>query len=345
MKQIELEISNPCNEHCIHCYRHCLNSKKGFLSVEKADCIFKQAKNLEVSSVTITGGEALLNPQWKEIVRTADDYGFKISLFTNGTLLTQSDVDFLSKIKNLKEIQVSLYSLNKDIHDSITQVEGSCEKTLNAIELINNGNIPLFISCPAMQANKKYFPEVMKWADKNNIKSCADLWIIGSSDYSLNNLNQRLSFDDLMDYFDVTMANNGALAYSWGYAHKDIDLETINFYASTHTTLCINADGNIYPSIGWYEKLGNIRENTLKEVFETNSLLLKARQIKASVFVECRNCKAVDLCDFCANVHLNSNHGSLLKLDNDYCKYIHLRKTLAEKRDAILKKRNINEKK
>lgn len=27
MSQIELEISNPCNEKCVHCYRHCLNTQ------------------------------------------------------------------------------------------------------------------------------------------------------------------------------------------------------------------------------------------------------------------------------------------------------------------------------
>ena len=98
-----------------------------------------------------------------------------------------------------------------------------------------------------------------------------------------------------------------------------------------------------YLSFNWYEKLGNIKENTLKEIFDTNPLLLKARLIKASDFVECRNCDSKDFCDFCANVHLNSNKGELQKLDSDYCKYIQLRKKLAAKRDKLLENRLINE--
>ena len=104
MSQIELEISNPCNEKCVHCYRHCLNTHKGFLSVEQAKSALEQAKNLGTKSVTITGGEALLNPNWKEIIKIADELEFRVSLLTNGTLLKEEDADFLLTVKNLKEV-------------------------------------------------------------------------------------------------------------------------------------------------------------------------------------------------------------------------------------------------
>ena len=44
MKKIELEISNPCNEHCIHCYRHFLNAKKDFMTVETVATVLRQVK-------------------------------------------------------------------------------------------------------------------------------------------------------------------------------------------------------------------------------------------------------------------------------------------------------------
>ena len=96
MTDLELEISNPCNEKCIHCYRTCKNKKKGFLSARQAESVFSQAKALGVSRVTITGGEMLLNSEWKDIVRIADSLDFRISLFSNGTRLTEKDADFIS---------------------------------------------------------------------------------------------------------------------------------------------------------------------------------------------------------------------------------------------------------
>lgn len=39
--------------------------KKGFLSASQAKTVLEQAKALGAVSTTITGGESLLNPEWK----------------------------------------------------------------------------------------------------------------------------------------------------------------------------------------------------------------------------------------------------------------------------------------
>lgn len=141
MRTLELEISNPCNERCLHCYRTCESTKKGFLTVMQVKSILQQAVELEVNNVTITGGEALLNPDWKGILKEADTLGLKISLFTNGSLLTATDIDFLKSITNLRIVQLSLYGLDSEIHDKITGLKGSCKKTLAAINLLKERQI------------------------------------------------------------------------------------------------------------------------------------------------------------------------------------------------------------
>lgn len=255
---IELEISNPCNERCLHCYRGCNSTRKGFLSAAQTKNVLKQAKNLGVKSVTITGGEALLNPEWREIIEIADDLDYQTLLFTNGSLLNEKDMDFLSNVKNLKEVQISLYSMEESVHDSITGLKGSCEKTKNAIKLLRERKIPLFVSCPVMKENKSAVFDVMRWCDDNNIPSCADIFIFGSSDYSKSNLSHRLSWKELEDFFEETMKDNGRLSYIWGKGYGDRRLNEIEFYNGAAHSLCVSGDGTIYPAIGWYEPLGNI---------------------------------------------------------------------------------------
>lgn len=340
MDQIELEISNPCNEKCVHCYRHCLNTQKGFLSVEQAKNALEQAKKLGAKSVTITGGEALLNPNWKEIIRIADNLNYRINLFTNGTLLTEEDADFLLTIKNLKEVQFSLYALDENIHDSITGLKGSCAKTKNAIQILHSKNIPIFVSCPAMKQNKIAVTEVMKWCDYQNINSCADIFIFGSSDYTGENLDNRLSREDLTDFFEITMNNNGELSYVWGKKDENCDFSKDLFYSGFSNKLLVSGDGTIYPMIGFYKKIGHIDTDKLEDIFYKNELLKQARKITINDIPECRNCSVKEYCFFCCTTHLTANNGELYKIDKSFCDFIKLRKEMIFKRDEILKSKS-----
>lgn len=342
MSHVELEISNPCNEHCVHCYRHCLNSKKGFLTAAQVQSVLEQAKEIGAENVTVTGGESLLNPEWREICKLTESLGFRLSLFTNGSLMTESDADFISTLKNLKEVQFSLYSLDEETHDKITRLKGSCAKTKNAVKMLKERKVPIFISCPAMQENKKSFPDLMRKMDAENIPSCVDLMIFGSSDYKGENLSHQLTEKDLEDFFPTAMENGGALSYIFGKSLSK-NLSETYFYGGAVSSLCVSGDGTIYPMIGWYEPLGNIHTDLIKDVFENNPLLKKVRSIKASDIPECVNCEASDFCTFCPNPHLNANRGELYRLDKDFCDYVRLVKKFAQRRDEMLGKNSHSE--
>lgn len=337
MVNINLEISNPCNEHCVHCYRHCLNSKKGFLTAAQVQSVLAQAKELGAKNVTVTGGESLLNPEWREICKVTENLNLRLSLFSNGSLMTESDADFIASLKNLKEVQFSFYSLEDKVHDKITGLKGSCERTKNSIKMLHERKVPIFISCPAMQENKTTFPDVMRKMDAENIGSCVDLMIFGSSDYKGENLSHQLTEKDLEDFFPTAMENNGALSYIFGKSRPK-NLDEIYFYGGAVSSLCVSGDGTIYPMIGWYEPLGNISTDSIKDIFENNPLLQELRKIKASDIPECVECDASDFCNFCPTPHLTSNHGELGKLDKNFCDYVRLVKKFAKRRDEMLGK-------
>lgn len=341
MTNLELEISNPCNERCVHCYRTCSNTAKGFLSAAQAENIAEQVVPLMQENhreVLITGGESMLNPEWKEIVKCFTEKGFRVSLFTNGTLLDKKTADFLAQFnrKQLKEVQFSLYAIDEKVHDSVTRLKGSFQKTMKAIKLLRERKVPVFVSCPAMQENKKAFPDLMRWADKNDIPSCVDLYIFGSSDYTGSNLSQRLSFTDLEDFFKISLENDGELSYIWGNK-KDVDL-TEKFYGAASSLLCISGDGTIYPMIGWYTPLGSIHTDSIKNIFFNSPFLQKIRTISISDIPECHTCEAVNYCFFCPSPHITANNGELYKLDKDFCNFIKLKKNFVERRYDFLKK-------
>lgn len=187
-----------------------------------------------------------------------------------------------------------------------------------------------------MKENTKEIPNVMRWCDENDIPSCSDIFIFSSSDYSKSNLEHRTSKDDLAEFFIESMKDKGKLSYIWGVSKEKRDLSQIDFYGGATDNLCVSGDGSIYPMIGWYEKLGDIKTNTLKEVFENNALLKKIRTIRASDIAECKACDCSDFCDFCCSTHICANDGELYKVDKDYCEFVRIRKEYAAQRDSIL---------
>lgn len=338
MTHIELEISNPCNERCVHCYRVCAGTRRGFLSESQARSVLSQAKELGAASVTITGGEALLNPEWRGIVSAADGMGLRTSLFTNGTLMKEEDADFLAGVKSLKEVQLSLYALDETTHDAVTGLQGSCAATKNAITLLRARGVPIFVSCPVMKENRAAVLDVMRWCDESGIPSCADIFIFGDSDYTGKNLARRLSFGELEDFFEETMKDGGRLAYVWGKSKGERDLAKIDFYGGAATSLCVSGDGAIYPAIGWYEPLGNIGRDTLRAVYEESPLLRRLRTIRAADIAECAGCACADFCDFCFSPHITANRGELCKVDAEFCKFVALRKAFAQRRDVMMER-------
>ena len=101
----------------------------------------------------------------------------------------------------------------------------------------------------------------------------------------------------------------------------------------------------MYPAIGWYEPLGNIATDTLRDVYENSPLLKELRKIRAADIPECARCKCVDFCDFCFSPHVTANHGMLGKVDTEFCKFVALRKELAARRDEIMKANQCNKEK
>ena len=340
LTSLSFEISNPCNERCVHCYRVCDFTRQGFLSIEDVQLVFKQIENIRSDKLqaTITGGEALLNRDWKEILSFIQNERCSFSLFSNGTLLSDADADFIESLvgKGLKEVQLSIYALDPVIHDNVTNLKGACIKTLQSLQKLRMRNVPVSISCPAMQVNKNNLADLMRWADKEKIPSCVDLFIFEASDYSKKNISQRLNFDDLERFYEETMLNNGELAYVWGYNRPKPKQSESLFYGAAANGLCISGDGSIYPMIGWYEKLGNIHQDSIEDIYTNHPILQQCRKIKVSDFSKCIKCSAYGYCSLCPLPHLSANHGNLLKLEKSFCDYVHKVKELAQRRDKIM---------
>ncbi|MFA5351023.1 MAG: radical SAM protein, partial [Candidatus Omnitrophota bacterium] len=81
--------------------------------------------------VVLSGGEPLLHSDIVEIIRQFSLKGFKVGMASNGVLIDQAKAEELADA-GLKNIQLSLDSVNKETHDFLRGVPGAYEKVLQA---------------------------------------------------------------------------------------------------------------------------------------------------------------------------------------------------------------------
>ena len=143
LSRVHLEVSAPCNERCVHCYFPD-NYRKGLMPRELFLRILEQCKECNVLSITISGGEPMLNPDLLFFIKECRENNFSINLLTNLTFLSNEMLQEFVKTP-LLSVQTSLYSMNADVHDSITSVKGSFEKTKKAIETLYQHDIPMVV--------------------------------------------------------------------------------------------------------------------------------------------------------------------------------------------------------
>lgn len=339
--KLEIELTSKCNERCIHCYIPNDKKNHGFdMPLQVCYKVIDQFAELGGLYIELSGGEALLHKDLKEILRYCRKKDLQIALLTNLVFL-KDDLIPVIKETNVALVQVSLYSMNPEIHDYITKVNGSFEKTKASIEKLHDANIPLQISCPIMKANQDGYGEILKYAQSLNVKAQTDFVMMAQADLSTDNLANRLNLEET-----EVLIKNQIIKYDVDYkdhinayiekpitdTFKEIEnIEDRPICGAGLSSLCITSNGDLYPCAGWQGMtLGNINKESLNSIWLNSEKLKLIRGYRYKDFPKCIKCEAKDYCSICLVRNYNESGGDALKINEHFCKVAYLNKKLVE---------------
>lgn len=106
-KKIYIEITNTCNLACEFCPK--TQRKKAFLTTEEFEHIIKEIKPYTDYVYFHVKGEPLLHPQLGVFLEICKEYGIKVNITTNGTLLMKALTELKEK-EALRQVNISLHS-------------------------------------------------------------------------------------------------------------------------------------------------------------------------------------------------------------------------------------------
>ncbi len=143
---IQFQYNYICNFRCQHCTikRFQGKSNKRQFTIADVKDLFRQADEMGLARVTITGGEPLVFKDFDELTAAIDPQKFYINCDTNGWLLDEKRAKHLKSI-GVDRIQLSLDSFNADEHDAFRRAPGAYKRAMKAVDIALNAGLAIFI--------------------------------------------------------------------------------------------------------------------------------------------------------------------------------------------------------
>src|SRR5574343_900934 len=153
-----------CNLTCKHCYS--ISADKNFPGELSTPEVFTVMDDLQQSGVPVlilSGGEPLLRPDIFEISRRAKDMGFYVGLSSNGTLITEQNIEAIREI-GYDYVGVSLDGI-ESTHDVFRRKQGAFAESLHGIRLCRDAGIKIGVRFTLTQDNADDLPALLNLVD------------------------------------------------------------------------------------------------------------------------------------------------------------------------------------
>lgn len=301
---VHFDVTYRCNERCVHCYLD--HEDYGELETTEIKNILIQLAASGTLMLTFSGGEIFLREDFFELLEFAKDLHFDIALKSNALMITAARAARLRAL-GVRQVQVSVYSADPEIHDAITKVRGSFARSLKAIRFLKSQGLRVKIACPLMKQNLAGLRQLRALADELGISYVIDMTITPKLDGDTSVLALRNSAEDLLGVMqDPTLQGKAVLddgsesgvgsAISSGMEGDAYDGIPCS---AGHNTCYISPYGDVYPCVQMPVAAGNLRTEKFDEIWRRSPQFERVRAIRDSDLPVCAKCSIRKYCERC----------------------------------------------
>jgi len=169
---IQFQYDYKCNFRCQHCDISGFQGKKKgrFFTISDVKELSRQADEMGLAQIVITGGEPLVFPDFDDVVKAIDPQKFWIVSDTNGWFLDAERAKYLKSI-GVDKIQLSLDSLSATEHDEFRRKAGSHERAIRAIDASKDAGLSIILATVVtkQRIRSEEFIEFLEFAKKKGV--------------------------------------------------------------------------------------------------------------------------------------------------------------------------------
>ena len=303
--QVSIEVTRRCPLECLHCYNNLpmgdLDARHRELSKEEHFRILDELAEMGCFWLLYTGGEIFARKDFLEIYTYAKEKGFLITLFTNGTIITEQIADYLAQWPPLA-IEITLYGRTRETYEELTAIPGSYDRCLRGIRLLKERGLPLKLKTVATSINKHEIVAMRQFAEEElGVEFKMDGQVNPRIDCSQSPLAVRLTPEEVvaLDMHSPKEANEYRRLAKRdqenppNLAHSD----TTYFCGGGMNSCAINPYGELGICVISQQDTYSVREVGVQRVWEESLLQLRTR--KRTRVTKCIQCRIQSLCGMC----------------------------------------------
>jgi len=283
---MSLNRKRRCPLNCKNCYAEqpSMNIEEE-LTTQEWMTIIKKCKNANIPMITFTGGEPLMRSDIVNLVNYSK--WFITRMNTNGYLLT---ADLAKKLfeASLDSIQITLYSNDPAIHDSLVEKTGAWERTVEGIKNALDAGLSVSVNTPLVGQNSDYC-ETLKFLYEIGVRcvTCSGLIATGGAKQQIKN-GKDLDADSLQALLSKATKVCEDLGMEISFTSPGClpseEILKMGFHSSPVCGAClsnmaIDPKGNVVPCQSWLngENAGNMITDDWSKIWN-NPLCKKIRR-------------------------------------------------------------------
>jgi len=311
---VQWHLTERCNLRCTHCYQN--GGKTGEMSLGQIKAVIAEIEEMIKAwseaygiafspSFNITGGEPFLHRDIFEILEELRRRHFDVYLLSNGTLINREKAKLLSWL-GIKGVQVSIEG-PEEIHDSI-RGKGSFVSSLKGVGHLIGEGMKVSFNVTLSDINADHFRDMLSLSSSLGVERLGFSRLVPSG-RGAGLLDRMLEKDRLRDLYreifsldcrspEIVTGDPVASQMSGPDDISDADSVATGGCAAGVSGFTILPDGTITPCRRLPVPIGNVRKDSLREVWAT-SVVLEALRDKKRYKGKCGRCKRWANCRGC----------------------------------------------
>lgn len=304
------EVTRACELKCLHCRADAqLRRDPNELSTKEGFDLIDQIYEMNNPVLVFTGGDCMLREDIYELAQYAVNKGMRVSMTPSATANVTKEKMEHAKSVGLSRWGFSLDGPNAEIHDHFRGTAGSFDMTIEKINYLNELNMPLQINTVISRYNYDYLDEmaelvkelkavmwsvfllvptgrgqeeacitplehekVFRWLYEAGKTAPFDIKTTAAQHYRRVVLQQKVK-DQLVEkdqiHYKDSIMNGPENLDGLGRAPKGVN-DGNGFIFISHT-------GDVMPSGLLPLKVGNVREEKLKDIYQHSPILKELR--------------------------------------------------------------------